>query len=151
MNQQFAPKMVKFVELSSFALKKAGDQISMFTTDREKAAAAAGPLLELMVSEGLVVPEEKQGAAAMLGNHSDTLQLLKFAVDKLLAARSDLTKQGSSLGQGTDDGKPAGKPGSVKTAAAYDSLTSPVVGLSYVDEKKASDLALLKILEAPGR
>jgi hypothetical protein len=77
----------------------------------------------------------------MLGSHAETLQLLKWATEELYKARTQ--KQAGDLGVGVDDTAGGGP-----AAGEYDSLNDPVVG-RQTSMKKASDRALLKVLDDP--
>lgn len=111
---------------------------------REKAAAAKRQaVLDLMLQTGCVAPHQKQAASDMLGNLAQTLDLLSNSINKMQAYKSASEKTASELGQAVSE-KEAG----FKTAKAMSSLTDPYVG-RRTSEKKASDLALLAVLNAP--
>lgn len=140
--QQLLDGTLQFVELGSFTVKRACDELTVHRSMQKKASELAPEVLDLLVKTQAVQPGQKSAAAAMLGSHAETLQLLKSAVEELHKARGQLTKRAGDLGRGVDD-RPAGEP-------AYDSLSDPFVGRK-TSQKKASDLAILSVLDAPGR
>jgi len=142
--QQFIDNTLKFVEIGSFGMKRACDEIEVHRSMQKKASDLTGPVLDLMIKTGAVREDQRAAAAAMLGSHAETLQLLKNAVDELHKER---LKKGSDLGKGVDE-KQAGLNGSVPTD--YDSLNDPFVGRK-TSQKKASDMAMLAVLGSPDR
>lgn len=139
--QQFIDGTLQFVEVASFGMKRACDELIVHRSMQKKASDLAPELLSLMLKTGAVRNDQKDAAAAMLGSHAETLQLLKSAVEELHKQKTQsLTKKAGDLGTGVDDNN---KPG-------YDSLTSNYVGRK-TGEKKASDMAILRVLDAPDR
>lgn len=138
--RQFAEGTLKFVQLASFTAKRACDELVVHRSMQKKASDLAPEVLELMVKTGAVQPDQRDAAAAMLGSHAETLNLLKYAVEELHKARTG-EKQAGDLGRAEND-PDAPPPGS------YDSLNDCVVG-RQTSLKKASDLAMLKVLEDP--
>lgn len=128
---------LKFVELASHTVKRAGDEITVHRQQQKRAADLAAPVLNLLVSTGAVRAEQRDAAAAMLGSHAETLSLLKTAVERLAEARQ---KKAGDLGDGVDDAQPT---------TAYDSLADSYAGRK-TSQKKASDLAILAVLNEPG-
>jgi hypothetical protein len=123
-------------EVGSFCIKRACDEIVVHRQMQKRAADVAPQVLALMVKTGAIRKDQEKEAAAMLGGHAETLRLLFNAVEKL-AERQE--KRAGDLGHGVDD--PAQQ-------RAYDSLTYPVVG-HKTSQKKASDAAILKVLDPP--
>lgn len=154
MNQQFLDTVLKFVEVGSATVKKAMDENEVHRVSQKRAADLRGALLDHMVASGVIADHQKQAAEAMLASHAESLQLLKAATDKIVDLRKQLaTKQAGDIGQGQSE-KKAGLSGlGVSTPVPngngqYDSLSDPFVGRK-TSEKKASDLALMKVLESP--
>lgn len=132
-----------FVDLASYTIKRAQEEVTVHRAQQKRAADLRGPVLEHLIATGMVAPGMRKEAESMLGSHAETLQLLKAAVDKLVAhQKQDGVKAASDLGTGVPDAGTA--------APAFDSLTDPHVG-RRTSEKKASDLALASILDAPAR
>ena len=97
-----------------------------------------------MIATGCVAPHQKQAAAGMLSNHGQSLDLLVNAVNKMQSYKQASEKAASDLGQAVTE-KEAGV--SAPTSLS-DSLSSPYVG-RRTSEKKASDLAILAVLDSP--
>jgi hypothetical protein len=142
MNQQLATKALNYVAVTSALTKRALDELSVHQTSQEKAASMRGDVLDTLVNAGCVGDHQKQAAEAMLGSHAETLGLLKSAAEKIGKLQEQVVKQASDLGQGED---PASVGGSTPD---YDSINDGYVGRK-TGEKKASDLAILKVLDAP--
>ncbi len=150
LNPKFVDTTIKFIETASFGMKRACDELGVHRAMQKKASALQQPVFDVMEKIGAIMPNERDAAKAMLGAHDGTLQLLKNAVDEVGDLRqkvAELTGQANvnRLGSGVDEDKVGG---AVKTAA--DSLNSPFVGRPS-GEKKASDLAILRVLDTPGR
>lgn len=142
--QQFIDGTLKFVEVASFGMKRACDELVVHRSMQKKASDLAPEVLAFMLKTGAVREDQKDAAAAMLGSHAETLQLLKSAVDELFKLRSgQAQKKAGDLGRGVDDPN-------AKQAGDYDSMTDPHVGRK-TSQKKASDLAILKVLDQPDR
>jgi hypothetical protein len=137
--QQFADTVLEFVELASFTTKKACDELVVHRGMQKKAVELAPGILDTLVKTGAVREEQREAANAMLGSHAETMNLLKSAVEELYRVRTE--KQGTDLGEGIDDPEAVNK-------QAYDSINDPVVG-RQTSMKKASDLAMLKVLDDP--
>lgn len=136
--------VLKFVEVSSYGLKMAMDEIDVHRTQQTKAAGLQPPLLDKLVGLGLVGATQKTAGAAMLASHAETLNLFNALVEKYAALRTEKAAK-DHLGGGVDP-KQAGL-GPVTPDG--DSTTSPFVGGFRAGEKKASDLAILAVLDAP--
>ena len=141
MNQALATKTLNYVAVTSALTKRALDELQVHQTAQEKAASLRPDLLEVLVKAGCVADHQKNAAEAMLGSHAETMGLLKTAAEKLAEMQSKLVKQASDLGEGFDDSGGAGSPD-------YDSLSDGYVGRK-TGEKKASDVAILKVLDQP--
>lgn len=143
MNTKLAAQAVEFIAASSALTNRLMSEVQA-NRSREKAAAAKRQaVLDLMLQTGCVAPHQKQAAADMLGDLAQTLDLLSNSINKMQAYKSASEKTASELGQAVSD-REAG----FKTAKAMNSLTDPYVG-RRTSEKKASDLALLAVLNAP--
>lgn len=133
--------LLRYIELSSLGMKKALDEVDAIRRRRHKAASASKPLLSKLVALGLVAPHQKRAAWAMLNDHADTVNLFNALVDKYAAVRSE-KRAADGLGRPVD-------PSTVGYATPeYDSLNSPWIG-RRTTEKKASDLAILRVLGNP--
>lgn len=136
-----AQKVLKYVQIASAFGKKAVDELTPLKADAEKAAEARPSLIETLVSTGNIQETQKEAADNMLQSHAGSLQLLKSALDRIEKLKAN-QKNASDLGEGVD-------PSVIDAAPDFDSLSSPFVGLR-TSEKKASDRAMLAILDAPG-
>jgi len=137
---QVAVNSLRFVELGSFVVKRACDELIVHRGLQKKASDLAPEVLEIMIKTGAVREEQRQAAAAMLGSHAETLQLTKWAVEELYKARTT-NKVAGDLGTPVDDPEKRGQ-------GDYDSLTDPFIG-RQTSQKKASDHAILKVLDNP--
>lgn len=135
--------LLKYVEISSFGMKRALDEIDVHRAQQKKASDLQTPLLDKLLAMGLVAGHQKEAAAAMLGSHPDTLNLFNSLVEKYAALRTEKAAK-DGLGSGVDP-KTAGV---TPTTPEHDSTTSPWVG-RHTGEKKASDLAIMAVLDNP--
>lgn len=143
--------MIRYVEVSSFLGKRALDEIEVHRRAQKRASDLRGALLNYMIDVGVVAKHQKEAAAAMLNSHAETMQLLKSAVDKLVAFKSGRAKSAGDNGEAVDPGSlglnggyvPGNGP--LTKEGEYDSLNDPVVGrkTSFV---KASDRPLLALI-----
>jgi len=131
------------VAVYSALTKKALDEVSTHREAQEKAASVRPDLLNLMLETGAVTEEQKEAADAMLGSHAETLGLLKSALTKMAEFKTQIEKQASELGRPDDDTSLGGALGD------YDSLSDGYVGRK-TSQKKASDEAILSVLQPPG-
>ncbi len=130
---------LKFVSVASHGMKRACDEIKVHRSMQKKAADLIPATVEALVKTGSIRPDQVDAAKAILGSHAETLQMLKRANDQIARLKSGEKRAGDRLGSGVaDSGQPEG----------YDSLQDPRVGLK-TSEKKASDLAILRVLESP--
>jgi len=141
MNTKIASMMIEYIAASSALTDRLLGDTQRYRAQEKAAAAKQSATLETMLRNDCVGTHEKQAAASMLADHSQTLDLLVNAVNKMAEYRGRSEKIASDLGRPVAD--PA-----VKTAG-YDSLNDPFVG-RHSSQKKASDLALLRVLNAPG-
>lgn len=149
MNPQFLGHVLKLVEIGSATVKKACDEVNVHRQAQKRASDVRGAVLNNLISNGLINKAQEKEAEAMLGSHAETLTLLNALTDRFTALRKEASvKQASDIGQGVNDptANPAAATGS--GGKPYDSLTDPFVGRPTA-EKKASDLALFKVLETP--
>lgn len=131
---------ISFIGVASHGMKRAMDEISVHRSQQQKAAAATGPMLELLMQHGLVLPHQKEAAAAMLGDHAGTLKMCKLAVDRIAALMAEKSREKKAA---SEPGAPAAEN---VTAPAYDSVNDPHVG-RRTSQKKASDAAMLRVLD----
>lgn len=148
----FLDGVLKYVEVSSLATKKACDEVSVHRAAQEKAAALRPDLLNHMVAKGVVPAAQKQAAEIMLGAHDTSLQMLKAATDKIAEQQEIIlrlkggAKTAGDLGEGVDEGASGvAAGGSYQKVGEYNSLTSPMVGEKTANAKE-SDKALLKLI-----
>lgn len=135
--------VLQYVEITSFGMKRAMDEIDVHRQQQKKAADLQPPLLDKLLAMGLVAGHQKQAAAAMLGSHAETLNLFNALTEKYAALRTEKAAK-DGLGGGVD---PAAA-GLGPVTPASDSTTSPWVG-RHTGEKKASDLAIMAVLDTP--
>lgn len=147
MNHKLAAQMLEYIaatsELNDRLLKEAHDARSRQkqAADKEKA------VLDTLVKSGAVRAEQISDARGMLKSHSQCLDLLSTAVQKMAEFRGAAEKAASAreMSLGAADSSKA----SVSSRqAAASSLTSPYVG-RRTSEKKASDYALAAVLNSP--
>jgi hypothetical protein len=144
MNTKLAAQTIEFIAASSALNDRLMGEVQAQRTREKQAAAKRQAVLALMLSTGCVAPHQKQAAAEMLVSHAQSLDLLVNAINKMQSYKTASEKSASDLGQAVSD-KEAG----VKsTSTVRDSLNDPYVG-RRTSEKKASDLAILAILNAP--
>lgn len=144
MNDKLASQTIEFIAASSALSDRLMGELQSYRHKEKQASDKQLAVLDLLVSAGCVAPHQKQAAADMLGNHGQTLDLLVNAVNKMQEYRSASEKAASDLGHAVTE-KEAG----LKTSrSSVDSLNDPYVG-RRTSEKKASDLALLAVLNSP--
>jgi len=146
MNTKIATAALNYVAVSSAMTKKALDELGVHRDSQTKAAALRPDLLQLMIETGAVSEEQKQAADAMLGSHAETLGLLRSAIEKMAGMKAKIEKQAAELGQPADEDEAS--LGGDKAAGDYNSLEDGYVG-KKTSQKKASDEAILKVLDAP--
>jgi hypothetical protein len=140
MSSDIGGKVLNYVQLASAFGKKAVDMLTPLQTDAEKAAEARPALVTELVETGNIQGHQKEAADQLLQSHSGTMQLLKSALDRIEKLKGN-QKNASDLGEGVD-------PSVIDAAPEFDSLNSPFVG-QRTAEKKASDQAMLAVLEDP--
>ena len=145
MNANQAKMALNYIAVNAALVKKALDELTIHRQAQEKAASLRPDLLKHMIDTGTVGESQKTAADAMLGSHAETLGLLKSAVDKIDALKSKVEKHAGDLGRPADDEDSSL---GTKSADDYDSLKDPYVGRK-TSEKKASDEAILRVLDAP--
>jgi len=143
MNQNIATKALNAVTVYSVLTKRALDELQVHRTSQEKAASVRDATLEALVKAGCVSEEQRTAAEAMLASPAEALGLLKSAAEKIGEMQAQLVKHASDLGEGVDPSVVGGN-----SPADYDSLNDGYVGRK-TSEKKASDEAILKVLQPP--
>jgi hypothetical protein len=142
MNKQ-TQETLQFVKLSGAFCQKAIDEINQHRKQADAAEAKQAEMLDLLKSAGVIDEGQEKLAADMLGNHAASLDLLKNAIDQIVAMRKEsVQKEAMAQGSAADD------PYANTGQSANSSLDSPFVGLR-TSEKKASDLALMQGLGVP--
>jgi hypothetical protein len=144
-DQDFLDLSLSYTELSSFAMKRAMDELGVHRAVQQKAAATRSDVLDYGKKHGFFPEHQLKEAEAMLASHDTTLVLLKQAME--LNVKKDAKSTPTEIGGPADE----------KTAAdmargngTYNSLTDPYLGRN-TGEKKASDIAFEKALTgAPG-
>ena len=144
MNNKLAAQAVEFVAASSALTDRLMGEVKSQRAEKQAAAQKMNAVLDRMIATGCVAPHQKQAAAGMLSNHGQSLDLLVNAVNKMQSYKQASEKAASDLGQAVTE-KEAGV--SAPTSLS-DSLSSPYVG-RRTSEKKASDLAILAVLDSP--
>lgn len=147
-DNEFLDGTLEYVQKTSFALKRAMDEVNVHRTSQQKAASLRPEILELGKKIGCFPAHQVKEAEAMLASHDTTLMLLKQAME-MIAEKTAKSK--TELGDAADQqtSKQAGD-GYHPTPGEYNSLTDPMVGNKAPRGKKASDLAFEQILKAPG-
>jgi SHS2 domain-containing protein len=144
MNTKLAAQTVEFIAASSVLNDRLMSQVQSYRGKEKRAAAKRNSVLDLMIETGCVAPHQKQAAAEMLADHSQSLDLLVNAINKMTSYKQASEKAASDLGHAVTE-KEAG----VKAKPQVrDSLNDPYVG-RRTSEKKASDMAILAVLDAP--
>lgn len=141
MNPKLAAATVQFIAVTSALAQKRAEEALAFKKREKEANEKIAAVLDHLVSTGCVMNHQREEAKRQLQKHASALDLLVNAATKIQkyksAAESLTQKQASDLGS----------PDSVAKPKALSSLESPFVGRRSGNEKKASDLALLAILE----
>lgn len=143
MNTKLAAQAVEFVAASSALTDRLMGEVKSSRAEKQAAANKLNAVLDRLLETGCVAPHQKQAAADMLANHGQSLDLLVNAVNKMQQYKQASEKAASDLGQAVTE-KEAG----VASAPVTDSLNNPYVG-RRTSEKKASDIALLAVLNSP--
>lgn len=143
MNPNFKPRVLRFVQVASALTKRALDELKPLKQSQQKAAEFAPQLADLMVQTETIREDQKQAAVSMLGDHAQTQQLLKKAIEKI--AEMSREKTAGDLGKGVD---PADVGIVTEKEAADWSLDSGYCG-ERTSKKKASDEAMLRVLNNP--
>lgn len=144
MNTKLAAQTVEFIAASSALNNRLMGEVQAYRAQEKQAASKRDAVLKLMLDTGCVSPHQKQAAVDMLANHGQSLDLLVNAVTKMQSYKQASEKSASDLGQAVTE-KEAGFKSQPKVR---DSLNDPYVGRRS-SEKKASDLAILAVLDAP--
>jgi hypothetical protein len=143
MDTKLAAQAVEYVAASSALTDRLLGEVRSYREQEKQAADKREAILDLMVQTGCVAPHQKQAAAEMLGSHGQSLDLLVNAINKMQSYKQASEKAASDLGQAITE-KEAG----VVQQRSLDSVNDPYVG-RRTSEKKASDLAILAVLDAP--
>ncbi len=144
MDTKLAAQAVEYVAASSALTDRLQGELNSYREQEKSAAAKQESVLDLMVETGCVARHQKQAAVGMLGNHGQSLDLLVNAINKMQAYKQASEKSAADLGQAVSE-KEAGVHAQPQVR---DSLNDPYVG-RRTSEKKASDLAILAVLDAP--
>lgn len=135
-----------FVALSSFLAKRATDELEMRQAQQRKAAELSATLPDLLIQAGLIDGRQKQAAAAMLGGHPETVQLLTLMIEKFAELNKAITKSGADLGVGVnEDGNTRLAP-TTNGHGSDTSLDSPFIGGRY-PHRSESDKVLMRARE----
>jgi len=144
MNTKLASQTVEFIAASSALNDRLMGQVQSYRGNEKQAADKRNAVLDRMIETGCVAPHQKQAAAEMLGSHSQSLDLLINAVNKMQSYKQASEKSAADLGHAVSDQESGIKP----QARVFDSINDPYVG-RRTSEKKASDFAILSVLDAP--
>lgn len=144
MNTKLAAQAIEYIAASSALTDRLMGELKSYRSGQKQAADKRSAVLDLMVTTGCVAPHQKQAAVEMLSNHSQSLDLLVNAINKMQSYKQASEKAASDLGQAVSE-KEAGVRAQPQVR---DSLNDPYVG-RRTSEKKASDLAILAVLDAP--
>jgi hypothetical protein len=143
MNAPLAQKTLRYVQVASELTKRAIDGHKILSDDRQKAASGQDQLITDMIGAEAIGDNQKEKVAELLGTHAGTATLLKSAVARIAALSKNQKQAGDDLGGGVD---PSVLDDPAKSA---DDANDNYVGYRG-SEKKASDHAMLAILDAPG-
>ncbi len=146
MDTKLAAQTVEFIAASSALNDRLMSEVTSSRSSGKQAADKRDAVLQRMVDTGCVSPHQKQAAAEMLGDHSQSLDLLVNAINKMQSYKQASEKSAADLGQAVSE-KEAGFKAQHQPA---DSLSDPYVG-RRTSEKKASDYAILAALDAAPR
>lgn len=144
MNTKLAAQTIEYIAASSALTDRLLSEVKSYRESVKQAAAKRNAVLDLMVTTGCVAPHQKQAAVEMLSNHGQSLDLLVNAINKMQSYKQASEKAAADLGQAVSE-KEAGVRAQPQVR---DSLNDPYVG-RRTSEKKASDLAILAVLDAP--
>lgn len=130
--------VLDYVEVSSLALKTASDEVEGHRQAQTKAAALRGPLVDRLISTGLVPTEKKAQAELMLGGHDTSLKVMNGLIDLLVESKSEKTA--------TALGEPVNDPAQAKTAS--DGQPTPATRFigEQTTEVRGSDRPLLALI-----
>ena len=144
MHEKLAAQTVEFIATSSALSDRLMGEVQVHREKQARAKTKQSAILDLMLKEGAVLPHMRQDAANMLKDHAATLDLLANAVTKMAQYKNAAERQSFELGQAVSEKTANSK----SSSSSYDSLNDSYVG-RRTTEKKASDRALLAILDAP--
>lgn len=144
MNAKIAAQTVDYVAATSALTDRLLTATKQAAAKEKRAAEVAPGVLKLLVENGLVSETQKSAAAKLLGDHAGTLQILENAITKLAEFKAREKAAAAELGHPVTE-KEAGV---AQAAPVIDSMSDPYVG-RRTSQKKASDLALLKVLNKP--
>jgi len=144
MNTKIAAQAIEFVAASSALNDRLMGEVQKHRDAEKRAADKREAILDVLIKAGCVAPHQKQAAAEMLSDHSQSLDLLVNAVNKMQQYKQASEQSATDLGQGVTEKEAGAK----QTPVVRDSLTDPYVG-RRTSEKKASDMAILAVLDAP--
>lgn len=123
MSSTIQQKMLKYIQVTGTALEKAEKTAEAKAANEKKVAELIPGVIEDLVRNGRIEPNQKEAAAKLLSNHAETLKLLKKA------AQQRNTEELSRLGSPTD--------GRMKAASHQLSQNSPYVGTRTTTEKES--------------
>lgn len=138
-----AGKMLRYTQVSNVLVKKALDALTPFQQDAEKAAAAREALIDHMIATGTIPEHEKEAAAKAMSSQEGLQHVLKNAIDKIATLQQN-QKTAGDLGEGVDAGSL-----DLAGVGAPSANHNPNYLGARTSEKKASDVAMLRILEDP--
>lgn len=133
-NNPLAQKTLQFVTISGVFAKKAIDEVNEHRKAADAAREKSPEILSHLKASNVIDEDQEKLAEEMLSSHSQTLDLLKSAVDALAEARRAL-----AVKEAMDNGDAAADPNG--NGSSDSSLHGPYVG-QRTSVKKASDLAL---------
>lgn len=137
MNQKFASEVAQFVAVSQELNSRLMQQLAEKSASEKSASARKVEILDHLQKAGCVSPANREKAASMLGDHSQTLSLLANTATQVSRLRENLKKANAELGTVSDR--------SDKTASVSSAADGPFVG-RHTSQKRASDAVFLSIL-----
>jgi len=144
-NTKTAAMLVEYIASASTLTERLLKQAHIQYEHNKQAASRRSAVLARLEQTGCIAPHQKQAAAAMLDNHAHSLDLLSNAIDKVQQLKTAVEKTGTDLGQAVSDREAGIKPAN----KGRNSLNDPYVG-RRTSEKKASDIAIWAVMDAPG-
>lgn len=130
MLDQFLDKVIQFVDIGSYIVKRALDETEAVQRQRQKAQEVSKATLQKLARAGLIAEHQVKQARRILNSHADSLHLINSLTDRIVELRraGQPQKRAHDLGRAEGPSRPA----------------SYFAGRSR--ELRPSDLVLLQVL-----